>query len=41
MMTMTERSVRENVGGGWGEADRDVTTDYQQKRLEVDPEILM
>ena len=28
MMTMTERSVRENVGGGWGEADRDVMTDY-------------
>jgi hypothetical protein len=41
MMTMTERSVRENVGGGWGEAGRDVMTDYQQKRLEVDPEILM
>jgi hypothetical protein len=41
MMAMTERSVRENVGGGWGEADRDVMTGYQQKRLEVDPEILM
>jgi hypothetical protein len=33
--------VRENVGGGWGEIDRDVMTDYQQKILEVDPEILM
>ena len=41
MKTRTERSVRENVGGGWGEADRDVMTDYQQKRLECDPEILM
>ena len=41
MMTMTERSVREDVGGGWGEADRDVMTDYQQKRLGSDPEILM
>ena len=41
MMTMTERSVRENVGGGWGEADRDVMTDYQQKRVESDTEILM
>ena len=41
MMTMTERSVRENVGGGWGEIDRDVMTDYQQKRWESDPEILM
>jgi hypothetical protein len=30
----TERSVRENVGGGWGEIDRDVMTDYQQKILE-------
>ena len=43
MMARTERSVRENVGGGWGEIDRDVMTDYQQKRLELecDPEILM
>ena len=41
MMARTERSVRENVGGGWGEIDRDVMTDYQQERLEVDPEILM
>jgi hypothetical protein len=46
MMARTERSVRENVGGGWGEIDRDarcadVMTDYQQKRLESDPEILM
>jgi hypothetical protein len=24
MMARTERSVRENVGGGWGEIDRDV-----------------
>ena len=29
-MTMTERSVREDVGGGRGEIDRDVTTDYQK-----------
>jgi hypothetical protein len=41
MMARTERSVRENVGGGWGEIDRDVMTDYQQERLECDPEILM
>ena len=41
MVARTERSVRENVGGGWGETDRDVMTDYQQKRLESDPEILM
>jgi hypothetical protein len=41
MMARTERSVRENVGGGWGEIDRDVMTDYQQKSLESDPEILM
>jgi hypothetical protein len=41
MMARTERSVRKNVGGGWGEIDRDVMTDYQQKRLECDPEILM
>jgi hypothetical protein len=40
MMARTERNVRENVGGGWGEIDRDVMTDYQ-KRLESDPEILM
>jgi hypothetical protein len=41
MMTMAERSVREDVGGGRGEADRDVMTDYQQRRWEGDPEILM
>jgi hypothetical protein len=42
MMARNERSVRENnVGGGWGEIDRDVMTDYQQKILEYDPEILM
>ena len=41
VVTRTVRSVRENVGGGWGEIDRDVTTNYQQKRLECDPEILM
>jgi hypothetical protein len=35
----TERSVRENenVGGGWGEIDREVMTDYQKKRLGRDP----
>ena len=31
MMTMTERSVRENVGGGWGEIDREVATGYQKQ----------
>jgi hypothetical protein len=31
MMTRTERSVRENVGGGWGETDRDVMTDYTRR----------
>ena len=30
--------MRENVGGGWGEAtERDVMTDYQKKRLGCDP----
>jgi hypothetical protein len=29
-MTMTKRSVREDVGGGRGEIDRDVTTDDQK-----------
>jgi hypothetical protein len=33
MIARTERSVRENVGGGWGESDREVMTDYQKKRL--------
>jgi hypothetical protein len=28
MIARTERSVRENVGGGWGEIDREVMTDY-------------
>jgi hypothetical protein len=37
MMARTERNVRENVGGGWGEPDRDVMTDYQKKRLVCDP----
>jgi hypothetical protein len=37
MIARTERSVRENVGGGWGETDRDVMTDYQKKRLGCDP----
>jgi hypothetical protein len=37
MMTRTERSVREDVGGGWGEIDRDVMTDYQKERLGCDP----
>jgi hypothetical protein len=41
MMARTERSMCENLGGGWGEIDRDVMTDYQQKGLECDPEILM
>jgi len=31
VMKRTERSVRENVGGGWGEIDREVMTDYQKK----------
>jgi hypothetical protein len=30
MTARTERSVRENVGGGWGEIDREVMTDYQK-----------
>ena len=30
-LARTERSVRENVGGGWGEIDRDVMTDHQKK----------
>jgi hypothetical protein len=38
-LARTERSVRENVGGGWGGIDRDVMTDYQQKRFGVDPEM--
>jgi hypothetical protein len=41
MLARTARSVREHVGGGWEEIDRDVMTDYQQKRLECDPEILI
>jgi hypothetical protein len=28
--TRTERSGRENVGGGWGETDLEVMTDYQK-----------
>ena len=28
--TRTVRSVRETVGGGWGEIDREVMTDYQE-----------
>jgi hypothetical protein len=34
------RSVRENVGGGWGEIDREVMTDYQKKCSGGDPEVL-
>jgi hypothetical protein len=30
VMTRTERSVRENMGGGWGEIDLEVMTDYQK-----------
>jgi hypothetical protein len=37
VVARTVRSVRENVGGGWGEIDRDVMTDYQKKRLGCDP----
>jgi hypothetical protein len=36
----TVRSVRENVGGGWGEIDREVMTDYQ-KLFGMRPKILM
>jgi hypothetical protein len=31
VVARTVRSVRENVGGGWGEIDREVMTDYQKK----------
>jgi hypothetical protein len=33
MIARTERSVRENVGGGWGETDREVMTDYAYQKL--------
>jgi hypothetical protein len=29
VVARTVRSVRENVGGGWGEIDREVMTDYR------------
>jgi hypothetical protein len=37
----TVRSVRENVGGEWGEIDREVMTDYQKKVFGKRPKILM
>ena len=30
MVTRAVHSVRENGGGGWGEIDREVMTDYQK-----------
>ena len=41
VVTRTVRSVRENVGGGWGEIDRDVMTDYQKKLFGKRPKISM
>jgi hypothetical protein len=40
VVARTVRSVRENVGGGWGEIDRKVMTDYQKKCWGGYPEIL-
>ena len=40
VVARTVRSARENVGGGWGEIDREVMTDYQKKCSGGDPEIL-
>jgi hypothetical protein len=40
MAARTVRSVRENVGGGWGETDREGMTNYQKKCSGGDPKIL-
>jgi hypothetical protein len=43
VVVWTVRSVRENVGGGWGEIDREVMTTmpYQKNVFGKRPKILM